>query len=225
MNVALTFDAEHPDQMVADPVGNAVAILDQLRSSDVQATFFVTGVWAKSYPGLVARIVEEGHLLGSHGFWHCPFGNLTHEAMRLDLERSRETLVDVSGVDPQHWFRLPQGQGLHDATIRHAVEAEGFHHIHWDSGAEDWRPGIRPVDLARQILSAVETSQITSQVMLLHSWPEPTPTIVSSLIASLQSAHTFVRLDELRPEEVPYWATRSGHDGSDHREMAIKNES
>jgi len=219
MNVALTFDAEHPDQLVADPVGNAVAILDQLRDFDIRASFFVTGVWAKSHPQLISRIVEGGHLLGSHGYWHCPFGNLTYEAMRLDLERSRETLVDVSGIDPQHWFRLPQGQGVHDATIRHAVEAEGFHHVHWDSGAEDWRPGIRPLELTQQILNAIETSKLTSQVVLLHSWPEPTPNVVSSVIASLQSAHTFVRLDELRAEDVPYWATRSGKDSSSGREM------
>src|SRR5690606_26255180 len=59
--IALTFD-DGPDP---DFTG---AILDMLKANGVTATFFVIGSNVVQYPGIVRRMVAEGHEVGSHTF-------------------------------------------------------------------------------------------------------------------------------------------------------------
>ena len=49
---------------------NTERLLDILAESDVQATFFTLGWVAQRHPGLVRRMVAEGHELASHGSDH-----------------------------------------------------------------------------------------------------------------------------------------------------------
>src|SRR5687768_3814648 len=63
-SIALTFDdGPHP---VYTPM-----LLDLLAGSGAQATFFLVGRSAREHPGIVRRIVEEGHLVASHTDSHC----------------------------------------------------------------------------------------------------------------------------------------------------------
>ena len=55
LQVALTFDAEHPSRSGTDP-GTADAILDALAEAQVRGTFFIQGRWASAFPRLARRI-------------------------------------------------------------------------------------------------------------------------------------------------------------------------
>jgi peptidoglycan/xylan/chitin deacetylase (PgdA/CDA1 family) len=57
--VAITFD-DGPDPVFTPRV------LDLLRAHDAKATFFLTGTNASRHPEIVARIRQEGHLIGNH---------------------------------------------------------------------------------------------------------------------------------------------------------------
>ena len=57
--VALTFD-DGPDPVFTPQV------LDILRSNGVRATFFLVGERLRQYPDVVARIIGDGHAVGSH---------------------------------------------------------------------------------------------------------------------------------------------------------------
>src|SRR6478735_8977445 len=56
--VALTFDAEHPDRSWCPP-GAAERILDVLAGAGIRATFFVQGRWAEAHPATARRIADE----------------------------------------------------------------------------------------------------------------------------------------------------------------------
>jgi len=61
--VALTFDdGPNPE---ATPL-----ILDTLAEKGVRATFFVLGSHVQRWPELVRRMVQDGHQLGNHGYFH-----------------------------------------------------------------------------------------------------------------------------------------------------------
>lgn len=66
MEVALTFDAG------ADR-GYAEAILDTLDEYGIKASFGITGHWAEENPDLVARMVEDGHMVFNHTWTHRSF--------------------------------------------------------------------------------------------------------------------------------------------------------
>ena len=48
-------------------------ILDLLLQNDIKATFFSTVVFATHAGSLIKRIINEGHELASHGYYHSVF--------------------------------------------------------------------------------------------------------------------------------------------------------
>jgi len=60
--VAITFD-DGPDPRWTPK------ILDILKAANVKAAFFLVGVNAEHHPGLVRRIVDEGHEIGNHTYY------------------------------------------------------------------------------------------------------------------------------------------------------------
>lgn len=72
-------------------------LLDLLARHGATATFFVLGWVADRHPHEVRRIVEAGHEVASHGFWHRRVYTLTPEAFRRDLRHAREAIEQASG--------------------------------------------------------------------------------------------------------------------------------
>jgi polysaccharide deacetylase family protein (PEP-CTERM system associated) len=77
---------------------NCDAILQMFADADVQATFFTLGWVARRHPALMRRIAAEGHELASHGWDHTRVFRLDRESFARDLEMSRKTIEDTSGV-------------------------------------------------------------------------------------------------------------------------------
>jgi len=67
-------------------------ILDVLKKCNCKATFFVVGKYVKLYPELTRRILQEGHTLGNHTYYH------THHAK--DYEECGRIVANVTGYIP-----------------------------------------------------------------------------------------------------------------------------
>lgn len=76
------------------------AILDLLKKHQMRATFFSTVVFAQQVPDLISRLIEEGHELASHTYYHSDFEN-------EHLKRSKEALEQQFGV-PVEGLRMPR---------------------------------------------------------------------------------------------------------------------
>ena len=101
-NVLLSFDAEEFDlprengvqlpleEAVSISRGGVSVILDILKESEVQATFFCTTNFATHAPDAVRRMLADGHEVASHGcdHWRPAPG---------DIARSKHTLEDLTG--------------------------------------------------------------------------------------------------------------------------------
>ena len=61
--VALTFDDGPSGKFTRN-------LLDGLKERDVKATFLLCGYRMEQYPELTARIFNEGHEIGLHGYSH-----------------------------------------------------------------------------------------------------------------------------------------------------------
>jgi polysaccharide deacetylase family protein (PEP-CTERM system associated) len=81
-------------------------ILEALDRHASRATFFVLGWIAERNPGLVRRIVETGHEVGSHGWDHQKVTRQEPEEFRNSVRRSKEMLQDLCGA-PVIGFRAP----------------------------------------------------------------------------------------------------------------------
>ncbi len=77
---------------------NTERILGLFAEHQVTATFFVLGWVAERFPGLIRRIVAEGHELASHGAEHVRVYNQAPADFRQDVSRTKALLEDVGGV-------------------------------------------------------------------------------------------------------------------------------
>ena len=101
-SVALTFDdGPHPEY--------TLKILDTLRSSNVKATFFLTGSEAEKYPHLVKAIANDGHEIGNHNLFHQRIGRKNYKEFTQEIERAGKVIEDIIGHFPK-LFRPPYGE-------------------------------------------------------------------------------------------------------------------
>jgi polysaccharide deacetylase family protein (PEP-CTERM system associated) len=73
-------------------------VLDLFAAHGAKATFFVLGWIAERHPGLVRRIVAEGHELASHGYDHTRVHNFDPVQFREDVTRTKAILEDIGGT-------------------------------------------------------------------------------------------------------------------------------
>lgn len=85
---------------------NTYRILDLLGERGLKATFFVLGWEASRRPGMVRRIVGEGHELACHGYGHQLIYRIGPEAFRADVRHAKSLLEDLGGT-PVAGYRAP----------------------------------------------------------------------------------------------------------------------
>jgi polysaccharide deacetylase family protein (PEP-CTERM system associated) len=73
---------------------------------DARCTCFVLGWVAERCPRLVERIAAAGHEIASHGHNHELLGELSLQAFRADVERSKGVLEDLTGTEVRG-YRAP----------------------------------------------------------------------------------------------------------------------
>jgi peptidoglycan/xylan/chitin deacetylase (PgdA/CDA1 family) len=206
LQVALTFDAEHPDRPTT--AGATGRILDALAEVGVPATFFVQGRWAESDPGLVRRMAADGHLLGNHSHHHARMTFLTGAGIRRDALAAQGAIVAAAGVDPRPWFRCPFGAGARTRRVIDGLAAIGYRDVGWTVDARDWAGGSASRIESRVVVNVLAGG--SEAVVLLHGWPAATPDAVPGIVRRLRAAGAmFVRVDGLGHLPAP------GFDGGD----------
>ena len=77
---------------------NVNLILDILERNNARGTFFILGWIAERAPEVVKAIQDKGHEIASHGYGHECIYNLSPEAFRQDLLKSKDIIENISGT-------------------------------------------------------------------------------------------------------------------------------
>ena len=164
--VALTFD-DGPDPDWTP------RILDILKEKKAPATFFVIGENAITQPGLLNRIVAEGHELGNHSYTHPNMALVSDRGTRLELNATQRLIEAYTGR-AMRLFRAPYFGDAEPTTADELGPAllaqnDGYMNVglHVDPG--DWkRPGVD--EIVNRTLAQVEGGDIerSGNVVLLH---------------------------------------------------------
>jgi cellulose synthase/poly-beta-1,6-N-acetylglucosamine synthase-like glycosyltransferase/peptidoglycan/xylan/chitin deacetylase (PgdA/CDA1 family) len=142
-------------------------VLDVLREHRVPGSFFLLGNEVLSHPGVVRRIVDEGHEVGNHTFDHPDLAPLSPGERRQQLARAQLALVGVTGnttslMRPPYSFSTGS---LDDASWDVVTEAhdEGYVTVFSEVDSRDWaRPGVD------QIVRNATPEDGRGAVILLH---------------------------------------------------------
>ncbi len=158
--VALTFD-DGPDPKWTPRV------LDLLKAAHVKAAFFLVGVNAERYPGLVRRIVAEGHTIGNHTYYHPNLGECWPEHIRLELNATQLLLETITGRSTT-LFRPPYAADTSPGGVSELLPLEIAQELNYlvvleNIDPQDWaRPG------ADVILQRVKQQRRDGNIILLH---------------------------------------------------------
>ncbi|MFJ8463482.1 polysaccharide deacetylase family protein [Streptomyces swartbergensis] len=151
--MVLTFD-DGPDPRYTPD------ILDTLAEYDVRAMFFVCGEMAADSKELLARMADEGHVVGNHTWSHPLLTRLTRRQIRSQMERTCDVIEEACGERPE-WFRAPYG-AWNRAAFQLGAEL-GMEPLAWTLDTLDWTsPGIRT------IVNRVENGAAPGVVVLAH---------------------------------------------------------
>lgn len=183
--VALTFDA-------GAGAGAVRQLLDTLREKEVRSTFFVAGAFADRYPGVVARIAEEGHELANHSYSHPDFRSLSQEQMRQELRRAAAAISAAAGGPLGPLWRPPFG-GRDDRVLR-TIEEEGYRSIYWTLDSGDWIEGATEQRIRQTVLERATPGAI----VVHHVSPTATTRAMPAIVDGLrQRGYELVTVSEL----------------------------
>lgn len=198
MQIALTFDTEHPDHPHCPP-GVAERILAILRKSRVRATFFLQGRWVEAYPHVARDIALSNHRIGNHSFYHVRPALLSEEGLIQDVEAAEQVIRTVSGADPRPWFRCPWGDIGRDGRVLEVLAHLDYRHVGWNVAGGEWEVDRTPREVADAVVNGAIAVRMDA-IVLLHAWPASVPAALPVIIRRLQEADAkFVTLDEVDP--------------------------
>jgi peptidoglycan/xylan/chitin deacetylase (PgdA/CDA1 family) len=123
--VSLTFD-DGPDPVYTPKV------LDILKEYGALATFFMVGVRAHNYPGIVERVDRDGHAIGNHSWNHFAFSMIPSVARWKQIRKCQRAIKPCG----QRLFRPPSG--LNSRMSRIELMLQGYKIIGWSLSSEDW---------------------------------------------------------------------------------------
>lgn len=111
-------------------------MLEVLRDNNVKTTFFVGGMWVRDNEETFKKIVNEGHEIGNHGFFHKDHDKISAERNREEITSTHNLVSAVGGIN-MTLFAPPSG-AFDDVTLEIAKEL-GYTTIMWSKDTIDWR--------------------------------------------------------------------------------------
>jgi peptidoglycan/xylan/chitin deacetylase (PgdA/CDA1 family) len=152
-NVGLTFNVYEGSHIVE-------GILNVLEKNDAKATFFVGGCWADDNEEVLIKILEKGHEIGSHGYFHKDHSKLSENANREEMVLLHNLVKRVTGYDIT-LFAPPSG--AFSVTTLKVAESLGYKTILWTKDTIDWR------DKSKQIVYNRATKNVLGgDIVLMH---------------------------------------------------------
>ena len=151
-SLAFTLD-DGPDPVITP------RLLDLLATHGARASFFPLAERAAAHPGLIARMLDEGHTVGVHCTAHERHSEHDAEWCRRDTDKCLDVLQAL-GARPRLW-RTPWGDRA-PWTAQVAAE-RGLRLVGWDVDTHDWRG-----DTAEQMWTHTQARLGPGAVVLAH---------------------------------------------------------
>ncbi|OEJ84036.1 Chitin deacetylase 2 [Hanseniaspora osmophila] len=116
--------------------GPSDATQDLLNHLKHKTTFFNLGINVVSHPDVYKKILDKGHLIGTHTWSHPFMPSLTNEEIIAQIEWS-VWAMNATGNHLPKWFRPPYG-GI-DNRVRAITRQFGLQAVLWDYDTFDWQ--------------------------------------------------------------------------------------
>ena len=173
--VYLTFDCGYEN-------GYTAKILDTLRDKSVKAAFFCTKPEMEENTEIIARMINEGHIVGNHSVTHPDFSGLTRQEMLEEVKGFDDYIREHFGYSA-FYFRYPQGKYSEDSLAM--LNSMGYRCVFWSLAYADWDLNDQKgADYAKQ---TVMDRLHPGAVILLHAVSPDNANALGSIIDSIRA--------------------------------------
>lgn len=188
--IALTFDdGPHPRY--------TPQILDILEKYNIKATFFIIGQNAGYYPEVLNKVIEAGHELGNHTYFHRDLSKANEDIVLDEIISTENEIEERVGYTTK--ILRPPG-GLYGLPAISIAEKLDYRVILWTLDTKDWQ-----CPPAKNIVKNVLKNIKGGDIILMHDYvsgKSQTPEALRSIIpALLANGYEFVTISELISSE------------------------
>ncbi|MBQ8015758.1 MAG: polysaccharide deacetylase family protein [Clostridia bacterium] len=115
--------------------GYTSKVLDTLKEKKVPAAFFCTLEHIQKEPKLIARMINEGHIVGNHSAKHPNFSEISRQRMADEILTCDNYLRENFGYATT-FFRFPEGS--YNESALELIDSMGYTMAFWSSAYADW---------------------------------------------------------------------------------------
>lgn len=151
-------------------------MLKTLKDNNIKTTFFVGGTWVNKFPELFLQIVNDGHEIGNHGFFHKDHDKLNYAQNSTEIMATHKLVKEYTGEN-MTLFSPPSG-AYNDITVKVATNL-GYKTILFSKDTIDWRDHDTNL-----IIQRATTNIQNGELILMHptlNTAEALPTIIEKL--------------------------------------------
>lgn len=179
--IAITFDD--------GPTAVTPLILDVLKEYNVLATFFTVGSRVEKNELIIKKIVNEGHLISNHSYFHnFWFSNYSLKRISSEL-RETENIIEKYSGKRTNIFRPPYG--VTNPTIRKVVKKMNYVPVGWSLKSKD-----TVIKNSDKILLRLKNKVKPGDIILLHDTDAKVIIVLKEFLEfALQKGYKVIRLD------------------------------
>ena len=166
----LTFDEGYEN-------GYTEKILDTLASKGAKATFFITQDYAEKNPGLIKRMIAEGHTVGNHSYSHPSLPECSNEDLYNEIMHLHNYISKNFGYE-MYVMRPPKGE-FSERVLACAKEL-GYTTVLWSFAYQDWLTENQPEPTAAY--DKITSKTHNGAVYLLHAVSKTNAEILPKVI-------------------------------------------
>lgn len=111
-------------------------ILDVLNKNEIKTTFFVGGYWVDKNIDMLNKIIENGHEIGNHGYFHKDQDKLSLNQNIEEIKKCNDLVKTVANYE-MNLFAPPSG--AINENVLSAAQSLNMQTIMWTKDTIDWR--------------------------------------------------------------------------------------
>ncbi len=158
-------------------------MLEIFEDSSVTTTFFVGGSWVRDNENVFRRIVDAGHEIANHGFFHKDHEKISVKDNREEILATHELVKAFCGVE-MNLFAPPSG-AYNQKTLDIASDL-GYTTIMWSKDTIDWR------DKDAEIVYRRATKNVVGGDLILMHPTEHTVLALEKIINKIKDEGLFI---------------------------------
>lgn len=165
-------------------VSNTEVVMNILKEKNVPAVFFVDGGYVRNNPDMCKKIVDNGFVLGCHGYDHPSEGVATY-SLEEQLEDARKiytAIYDITGVEP-YYYRF--GSGIWNERALALLNSLGFRNVFYSLTYYDYDVNNQP-DRTSTLNMMIDNIH-DGEIIYLHTVSNTSVSILEDFIEAARS--------------------------------------